>query len=359
MQPSLNSPEVRDGITGNDKPIYTEVNMLQEENKYNSNNVPDSFEANANDIIQTIKNALTSIETIPEFLQQAENTFNSIIDKLSAIKDINIDDLMKKISNQEVKIEDGVFAWGNAGWCLYGFNYDISFAGLLTILNEASMNENGNPCSIEELDAFAMDFIKQCNIVEKINKSLKNNLSKDDWLKYKSSFDDYESKRYYNAAIVLCAIIDSLSIKQAVDDIDNGITQPNQNGEINLTNGWKCFYHVYNNHFEKKLCSLSISKGKEDTIKQNIKSVETKRDNYFKACGLANEILCILQIFNGKGFIDYKNKKPAVINRNWLAHGMYTLDDITEVDCIKLILILDQLSRLYSTINNINDEEGN
>lgn len=333
--------------------------MLQEENKYNSSNVPDSFEANANEIIQTIKKALTSIETIPEFLQQAENRFNSIIDKLSVIKDINVDDLMNKLSNQEVKIEDGVFAWGNAGWCLYGFNYDISFAGLLTILNEASMNKSGNQCSIEELDSFAMDFIKQCNIVEKINESLKDNLSKDDWLKYKSSFDDYESKRYYNAAMGLCAIIDSLSIKQAVGDIDNGTTQPDKNGRINLTQGWKCFYHVYNNHFEKELCSLSVDEKRNEIISRNLKMIETKRENYFKVCSLANEILCILQIFNNNNFRDYKNKKPAVINRNWLAHGMYDLNDITEVDCIKLILILEQLSRLYSTINNINDEEGN
>lgn len=47
---------------------------------------------------------------------------------------------------------------------------------------------------------------------------------------------------------------------------------------------------------------------------------------------------------------NYPNNKPEVINRHWLMHGMYDIEDITKADCIKLMLMLNQLSELYGTL---------
>jgi len=33
-------------------------------------------------------------------------------------------------------------------------------------------------------------------------------------------------------------------------------------------------------------------------------------------------------------------------------HGMYDIDDITKIDCVKLLLMLNQLSDLYSKLKS-------
>ena len=76
--------------------------------------------------------------------------------------------------------------------------------------------------------------------------------------------------------------------------------------------------------------------------------------------------LCIayplLTLFKNYSWKEHnKNNKPSVINRNWLMHGMYSIDDIDKFDCIKLFLILYQISNLYYKIknNSLNEEEFN
>lgn len=79
-----------------------------------------------------------------------------------------------------------------------------------------------------------------------------------------------------------------------------------------------------------------------DEIKNNLSNYETKIPILLLAS-------CLIKFFEDSNWKNYP-QKPEVINRHWLMHGMYDIDDITKSDCIKLLLMLNQLTDIYTKI---------
>lgn len=325
-----------------------------------NSNSADDFSFQFEKIANTLLSAIRIINGTPDKKTQVANAVQNAfeaIGKLFSI-DIDIDTFVSNLTKITSSFDEGFFIWSNLGWCLYGCAYDNPEC-IVPILDEIPENVIGdttNNSNTEKLNAEIMNYLNDTNAIKNSISNLKKNLSNGDIDKFNESLIDYEKKRYYSCASMLCGIIDSLSIKQCVKDIDSGIITTTSD----TSQGFNAFRKVINTHFNSQTPSLSTNDRKDDRhkeIEDRIKKHKFSLLKYYEVSGLLNLIMCMVALFDKFDFNKYKTNKPPIINRNWLAHGMCNLDDITEIDCIKLILILEQLSRLYLKLNSQTDEK--
>lgn len=310
-----------------------------------NNEKTDNTQFDFNKFADTIETTLKVIRELPDTLKQAANNLNNVFEAIVELSNIDIDEFCTRLKNKETKVEDEVLAWGNIGWCLYGCDYDAPEC-VTPILGEV-YNDNDS----SKLDSEVMYYLQEFNAINNSIENIKHNLSSDDTNKFNEALNDFDNKRYYSCANMLCGIIDSLSIKQCAKDIETGVI----NNTCDASQGFNSFRKIINNHFNGKIPSLKTDDRKVNRhteLENRFKNHKFSLFNLYEISALFNLIMCMIMFFHNTAFKDYKINKPTVINRNWLSHGMYNLDDITEIDCIKLILILDQLSRLYIKLNS-------
>lgn len=325
--------------------------MSRENNIDNTHSAYDNSQSYEKKIINLVGNALKVMKEFPSTVQKSKHNLSVVYEAISGLLNCNAEELVENFSNYKTKVEEGVFIWGNAGWCLYGCSYDVPEA-ILPILSEICKETKNNSDSTYDntkLNLEAMYYLKESNAIDNSIDNLKCNLSEDDIGKFNNALDDFKNKKYYNCASMLCGIIDSLSIKQCTHDISIGKI----NNTDKVSQGWLSFQKVMKYNYN--IISLSVArndnKNRKNIIEQRMIDNSIAFCDYWGICAVYNLILCMLRLFYDTDFKEYETNKPTIINRNWISHGMYNLNDINETDCIKLILILDQLSRLYMRLN--------
>ncbi len=130
---------------------------------------------------------------------------------------------------------------------------------------------------------------------------------------------DFQNKKYKSCSMIIFSMIDSKLIRLQRDEDRNPITKKRYSG---------------------RTASLKLQKHIQD--EQNIKQ------KFFLLLVYENLFVCIQKVFeDGK---DFKNQ-PAVINRNFIVHGMLTRSVIRK-DCVQLFLLFYNLIKFLDIIDN-------
>lgn len=231
-------------------------------------------------------------------------------------------------------------AAGSMGWCFHnidGLGDELSF---VFFRNGKNYIDNGE-ATIADIDSYVTkQFSKE--IIADIALKTEKLLSPEDTVKFQKAMIDFRSRRYYDSANLLVGLIDAQNIKEVLFHGNPG---------DNISQGLQVFAVAYGNKFSSKLDMSSMkpkSKKREDELSD---FVETNKDKGREATTLIKEHIALIYsmfaIFHNSDWRDYPHDKPAIINRHWLAHGMYNYNDVKKSDCIKLLFILNQVASLY------------
>lgn len=181
-------------------------------------------------------------------------------------------------------------------------------------------------------------------------------LDENDIEKLKMAMIDFRASRYLDSANILAGLIDSQSIKQELFDYDNKKYRDkfiDKDKKPNISQGWRSFYHVFANNFSVYFDGEEFDCGKkrDERFEEFIDKIKGKlpNDNEIVTSIVALSF-CLFKYFEDTDWTCYPDFIPAVINRHWLMHGMYDIEDVTRNDCIKLLLMLNQISNLYSKL---------
>lgn len=201
------------------------------------------------------------------------------------------------------------------------------------------------------------------SILKDIEEETVLSLSESDSLKFRKAMIDFRARRYLESANMLASLIDSQSIKQELYDVQNGNYQDRfkkKDSTPNISQGWKSFYHVFANNFAIHFGGEEFTgEVREETFEQFIEKIKGKipynengKPNIDDVVSIIALSICLFNFFTDSKWADYPENKPTVINRHWLMHGMYDIEDVTRYDCIKLLLMLNQISKLYAKLKN-------
>ena len=203
--------------------------------------------------------------------------------------------------------------------------------------------------SIKDIDAYITNYFTKKIIISIADRTALN-LDEKDVKKFDQAMIDFRARRYLDCANLLASLIDSQSIKQELDDL-----KKERYGEFpdNITQGWQAFYIVFRNDLSKYFDGkVFVGKGKkekrENGFKEFMEEVKADLSDYETKIPILLLASCLIKFFEDSNWKNYP-QKPEVINRHWLMHGMYDIDDITKSDCIKLLLMLNQLTDIYKT----------
>ncbi len=243
-------------------------------------------------------------------------------------------EIIKECSKNLTKQEcENIKILGEYGWSFY-FNDVIdmtTFGDTAYFLpKQIKSDELSNTITIKEIDEFFSNFIK-INHLSEIEYRLYNRCN--DKIKIKKVFECYKNKNFYECTTLLFGLIDSEIIKAILYDLKN-----KSNASQNISQGWQAFYTLYDNNFKSSFNNKTFkNKGKDKRISFNNFVNEVREIVKDDICFEFFMIAYPLSVFFDDS--DWKNFpiKPNVINRNWLMHGMYDYNDITEIDCKKLI----------------------
>ncbi len=214
-----------------------------------------------------------------------------------------------------------------------------------------------NDCSALDIDRFIGNFFSS-DIVKVLEGETTSYIDESDKKKLNRAMIAFRGRRYLESASLLASLIDAQSIKQELFDITNGryhVDNTDKNNNPNISQGWKAFYIVFCNNFSKyfnnEVFNGSGKKEKrEKGMKDFLNGIKGSIPNDDTIVSIVALSLCLLNFFDDSEWQNYPDNKPTVINRHWLMHGMYDIDDITRYDCIKLLLMLNQLTKLYSKL---------
>lgn len=287
---------------------------------------------------------------------------NQLIDVISkAYSLIFTDEFKEFLQRQGVAYNENLInnlvLLGEYEWCFYSIskkNEDLSNAQLLKgLLKFLQDNEDA---TVEEIDEYISKYFTR-KIINNISQETDKYLDTADKKKLHHAMIAYRGKRYFDCSNLLAGLIDSQSIKQNLADINNGKYLPDANGNQNISQGWRAFYIVFQNNFagyfgNESFNGNSKKASREKGFEDFVEKVKSNLHNYEITVPFLNLSYCLLKFFDDSDWKNYPNNKPEVINRHWLMHGMYGIEDITKADCIKLLLMLNQLSELYSTLEN-------
>lgn len=302
-----------------------------------------------------------------EYIEQLSDvvckTFSVLFSDKIKIFLAGIEDYYKEILIKNIAI------FGELEWCCYNVplkkkDIEITMKNIdESSLQNAILNfiKNNKGATVKEIDEYiSKQFTRK--IVKNIELELEDYLCEQDRIKLHQAIIDYMAKRYFDCANILAGLIDSQSIKQNLLDIENGKYLPDENGNQNVSQGWRAFYIVFKNNYVDYFDGESFNgnsrkesreKGFDDFIK-NVKP--NMLNNYEITIPFLHLSFCLLKFFDDSNWKNYPNNKPQVINRHWLMHGMYDIEDISKADCLKLLLMLNQLSKLYWDLGNVGTE---
>lgn len=244
---------------------------------------------------------------------------------------------------------------GNYGWCSYTIssqNEDLSNAKFLN--GVAKLLQENPDVTTKEIDEYNSKYFTR-KVINNILQETDKYLDASDKKKLNQAMTAYRGKRYFECSNLLAGLIDSQSIKQNLADIKNGKYPPDEKGNQNISQGWRAFQIVFQNNFtiyfgNESFNGNSKKASREKGFEDFVEKVTPNLHNYKITVPFLNLSFCLLRFFDDSDWKNYPNNKPEVINRHWLMHGMYDIEDITKADCIKLMLMLNQLSELYGTL---------
>lgn len=238
--------------------------------------------------------------------------------------------------------------YGKYGWAVYSqdfLNKTQMLAGdeMLPMKLE-NLEKEGR--TVKEIDKYFSDNLRE-TVHKYYEDEIKNKILKenyDDELKIHSLFDDFKQEKYYECASIIFGLIDAKIIKLNVSDYEykdkNG--KEFTDGE-KIKQGIKAFFKLYNNNFKKFFNNHPLKmKTNQITFNDFVEEVKLEMDLYV-GYEFFNIAYPILVFFKDSDWEKYSTKKPEIINRNWLMHGMYNYSDITKADCMKLFLLYYQL----------------
>ena len=320
------------------------------------------------DLIKTITRFLVlspadEAEYIEQLLDVACKTFSILFSDRIKIFLAGIGDSYKEILIKNITL------FGELEWCCYNvplkkIGTEITMKNIGdSSLQNAILNlvKSNRKATIREIDEYiSKQFTRK--MVKNIEQEMGNYLGEKDRTKLHQAIMDYLAKRYFDSANLLAGLIDSQSIKQNLLDIENGKYLPDENGNQNISQGWRAFYIVFKNNFTEYFGGESFNGNTRKDSRQKgfdnfIESVKPGMlDNYEITIPFLHLSFCLLKFFDDSNWKNYPNNKPQVINRHWLMHGMYDIEDISKADCLKLLLILNQLSKLYWELGNVRAE---
>lgn len=214
----------------------------------------------------------------------------------------------------------------------------------------------------DKLDRFVgRKFTKE--IIRTVEDNTAFYLEKNDADKLRQAMVNFRARRYLDSANLLASLIDAQNIKQELFDANNNRysldnydvkdNKPNKPNKPNITQGWKAFYIVFNNNFASYFDGEKLSgKDKKKGLNKFVNNIRGKMPSDENLTTIVALSFCLLRFFETSDFTDYPNYIPSAINRHWLMHGMYDMEDVTRYDCIKLLLMLNQISRLYAKLKN-------
>lgn len=212
------------------------------------------------------------------------------------------------------------------GWCVLDKESQLYIERKLKklVLSGSSINDT------IESDKCIAKHLMENGLFKKTCQQIKSIVSKDTDTnkKVELAFKYYEKEDYYTTALLLASIIDSVSINK---DLNNNI-------DCHGCYGWKAFIQAFilNNK------SLKKDNFNEKTTKGTAAEIFEKthlENNVSKSLFQRYIVILSMAVFFDN--VDWdKSEKLVSINRNWLCHGMYKFDDITQADCIKLFFLL-------------------
>ncbi len=220
---------------------------------------------------------------------------------------------------------------------------------------------------LEQEDNFSIDQVDRY-VGRRFSKEILKNIEEDtiallsekDSNKLKKAMIDFRGRRYLDSANLLASLIDSQNIKQELFDVKTGRYQDKflkKDSTPNVSQGWKSFYHVFSNNFAIHFGGEEFSGDGKQAIREEkfdkfIEQIKGKIPDNETVISIIALSICLFNFFSDSEWTDYPENKPTVINRHWLMHGMYDLEDVTRYDCIKLLLMLNQISKLYAKLKN-------
>lgn len=301
-----------------------------------------------------------NVELISKGLRDVESNLKipSMSEKiLTVCNNIFTDEFREFFKQADIKLKENLILnleiLGDLEWCYLEIEeledsdiFDLDFPSQLK-----EYLETHQQASVKDIDEYIAKQFKKKTIEEITNRTILN-LDTNDTEKLNQAMIDYRAKRYLDCANLLASLIDAQSIKQELFDRKNGRANIN----LNISQCWQAFYIVFHNnlskYFNDKLFTKDGSKEKrEKGFHKFIEEIKPHLNEYQITLPILHLAYCLLKFFDDSNWENYP-KKPEVINRHWLMHGMYDMDDITKSDCIKLLLMLNQLTNIYAKLRN-------
>lgn len=290
-----------------------------------------------------------------EKIKGVQNVLNNINSTAEKLCNIFTKDFKNFLNNVGIKIRESLFLelsiLGELEWCYWGVE-ELEDSKLWemspTYLREYV--DKNKDASIKDIDSYIAKYFSK-KIIISIADRIVLNLDEKDIKKIEQAMIDFRARRYLDCANLLASLIDSQSIKQEMDDLKKGRYGGYPD---NITQGWQAFYIVFRNDLSKYFDGkVFVGKGKKETrekgFKEFMEEVKADLSDYETKLPILLLASCLIKFFEDSNWKNYP-QKPEVINRHWLMHGMYDIDDITKSDCIKLLLMLNQLTDIYAKI---------
>ena len=274
----------------------------------------------------------------------------------------NLEEILKKLDNIGLdKFLSNLKILGEHGWCLFNIDsLQICKFDVELIMEDIANQLSNSKLKKEDIDEY-IGCIFTKSLLENIKESTLMCLDTEDKVKLKRAFMQYEAGAYLESCYLLASLIDAQSIKQEM--FDNSVNKYDKvkfynkkTNQFEASQGWRSFYRTFEHNFSIIFNGKSLSSnGKDsfiliDDLMQDVKNNSTY--DLEVVCPIIHLAYSLNSFFKDIDWSDYKVVKPNVINRHWLMHGMYSIDDVTKYDCIKLALLLYQLVLLYKKVKN-------
>ena len=301
-----------------------------------------------------LRSAVEKINT--ERVREVQNALDNISSTTERICNIFTKEFRDFLSNVGIRIRESLLLelsiFGELEWCYWGVHelddsklWDMSPTYLKEYLDE---NKNA---SVKDIDAYITKYFTKKIIISIADRTALN-LDKNDSKKFNQAMIDFRARRYLDCANLLASLIDAQSIKQEIFDMNNN---KYRDAPANIAQGWQAFSIVFYNDlaefFDGKdfKAKRGDKKKREEKFEIFIDEIKNNLSNYETKIPILLLASCLIKFFEDSNWKNYP-QKPEVINRHWLMHGMYDIDDITKSDCIKLLLMLNQLTDIYPKI---------
>lgn len=245
-----------------------------------------------------INNAIKAFDFYNNYQETIHSVFDSIINTIkNAIDNFHLPTITEEEKEELVRSYD---QWGKFGWTLIP-NSPIKFY-------------DHAPECIDDANKKAEQYCKKEDIAQLFDGLRKKNVKKCD---LEEAIFCFENKQYKSCALILCGIIDAKLIRKMPKPKKENKTRPS-----GIT---------------------------------AIKELKRQIDIKFKIDGGLTlfELLCYTNLFSCLSTVfakgnDFK-EEPAVINRNFIGHGM-NRREVRRRDCIQLFLLLNNFVEFLDII---------